>query len=147
MFSMILPIWAWQISGIAASLKLKNPKIKIIGVEPTGADAMNRSIQENKVVTLTDINTIADGLAAPFSGKYTLANVKNYVDEIVLVSDDEILDALRTLLVEGNILSEPAGVAGLAALLSKKILPPKNSNVVCVLSGGNIDIQLLKNII
>jgi threonine dehydratase len=135
------------ISGIAAAVKLKNPSIKVIGVEPNGANAMYQSLQMNSVISLSKIETIADGLAAPFAGKYTLAHVKKYVDDIVLVSDEEILEGLRTLLIQGKILTEPAGAAGFAALLTKKITVPQDSQVICVLSGGNIDTSLLKTIV
>ncbi|MFX0208498.1 MAG: threonine/serine dehydratase [Candidatus Hodarchaeota archaeon] len=135
------------ISGIATAIKLKKPRIKVIGVEPFGANAMYQSIRKNSIVSLSKIDTIADGLAAPFAGKYTLAHVKEYVDDIVLVSDGEILEALRLLLLQGKILTEPAGAAGFAALLSKKIQVPQESQVICVLSGGNVDTSLLKSVI
>ncbi len=135
------------ISGIAASIKLKHPEVKIIGVEPIGAAAMHKSLLKNSVVSLDKIDTIADGLAAPFAGKYTLAHVKEYVDDIVLVSDEEIVQALRLLLIKGKILTEPAGAAGFAALLSHKIDVPREAGVVCVLSGGNVDTGLLKKIL
>jgi threonine dehydratase len=135
------------ISGIATSIKSKYPDVKVIGVEPLGAAVMNKSLLTNTIATLDEVNTIADGLAAPFAGKYTLAHIKEFVNDIVLVSDDEIMQALRLLLVQGKILTEPAGAAGFAALLNKKIEVNKEDNVVCVLSGGNIDTELLKTII
>ncbi|UCG04739.1 MAG: threonine/serine dehydratase [Candidatus Heimdallarchaeota archaeon] len=135
------------ISGIASAIKLKNPEIKVIGVEPVGANAMYQSLRKNSVVSLNKIDTIADGLAAPFTGKYTLAHVKKYVDNIVLVSDEEILEALWLLLIQEKILTEPAGAAGFAALLTKKIEVPQSAQIVCVLSGGNINTNLLKTIL
>ena len=135
------------ISGIATAIKLSYPKAKIIGVEPVGADAMNQSLQQGTVVSLSKIETIADGLAAPFAGKYTLAHVKRYVDEIVLVTDKEILDAMRLLIEKVKIITEPAGAAGLAALLAGKIQMSKDDQYVCVLSGGNVDKSLLKKIL
>ena len=135
------------ISGIATSIKLKFPKVKIIGVEPVGAAVMHKSLLTNTIATLDNVNTIADGLAAPFTGKYTLAHVKKYVDDIVLVSDDEIKQALRLLLFQDKILTEPAGAAGFAALLNQKVEFGQKDNVVCILSGGNIDKELLKSII
>ncbi|MFX0051660.1 MAG: threonine/serine dehydratase [Candidatus Hermodarchaeota archaeon] len=135
------------ISGIATAIKLKNSGMKVIGVEPFGANAMYQSVRMNSVVSLSKIETIADGLAAPFAGNYTLAHVKEYVDDIVLVSDKEILEALRLLLIQGKILTEPAGAAGFAALVSKKIQVPQDAKVICVLSGGNVDTSLLKSVL
>lgn len=135
------------ISGIATAIKSKNPKVKVIGVEPIGADAMVQSLKKGTVVSLNKIDTIADGLAAPFAGEYTLAHVKKYVDEIVLVSDEEIIAALRLILERCKILTEPAGAASFAALLFEKVVVPKGAQVVCVLSGGNIDRSYLKEIL
>ena len=84
-------------------------------------------------------NTVADGLAAPFAGEHTFAHVQRYVDRVVLVDDDAILAALRALLLQAKLAAEPAGAAALAALSSGAITLPKNSRVVCVVSGGNAD--------
>ncbi len=132
------------ISGIATAIKSKKSSVKVIGVEPIGAAGMYKSLQQNKVVHLDEIDTIADGLAAPFAGKHTLVHVKEFVDEVVLVSDDEIITALKQILQRCKILVEPAAAASFAAILFKKITIPKGSQVVCVLSGGNIDLSLLK---
>jgi len=135
------------ISGVATALKSTDPTIKVVGVEPMVAAAMTQSLQQNSVVSLDKIDTIADGLAAPFAGEYTLAHVKKYVDELVLVSDEEIITALRLILERCKILTEPAGAAGFAALLFEKVTVPKGAQVVCVLSGGNIDRNHLKEIL
>lgn len=135
------------ISGIATAIKSKNPMVKVIGVEPVGASAMAQSLMQDRVVSLNKIDTIADGLAAPFAGEYTLAHVKKYVDDLVLVSDEEIIAALRLILERCKILTEPAGAAGFAALLFEKVVIPKGAQVVCVLSGGNIDRSYLKEIL
>ncbi|MFQ5979890.1 MAG: threonine/serine dehydratase [Candidatus Heimdallarchaeota archaeon] len=135
------------ISGIAIALKSQNPAIKVIGVEPTGAAAMTQSLQQNSVVSLEKLETIADGLAAPFAGEHTLAYVKKNVDEIVLVSDAEIIAGLRQILEQCKILTEPAGAAGFAALLFEKISIAGDAQVVCVLSGGNTDRSFLKEIL
>lgn len=135
------------ISGISAAIKLKKPSVKIIGVEPTGAAAMFQSVRRNAVVHLDKVDTIAEGLGAPFVGEYTLAHVKRYVDDLVLVSDKEIVRAVRLILERCKILTEPAGAAGFAALLSKKVDVPSGAQVVCVLSGGNIDLKRLKNLL
>ena len=135
------------ISGVAAVLKASNPAVKIIGVEPIGAAAISQSLQRNSIVHLDKTDTIADGLAAPFAGEYTLAHVKHYVDEMVLVSDEELIEALWLILERCKLLSEASGAAGFAALLSKKIAIPQGAQVVCVLSGGNIDRSRLKEIL
>jgi len=135
------------ISGISTAIKLKKADVKIIGVEPTGAAAMLQSVQQNAVVHLDKVDTIAEGLGAPFVGEYTLAHVKKYVDDLVLVSDKEIVRAVRLILERCKILTEPAGAAGFAALLFKKVDVPRGAQVVCVLSGGNIDLKRLKNLL
>lgn len=91
------------------------------------------------MVRLNKMDTIAEGLAAPFVGELNLALVKKYVDELVLVSDEEIVEALWMILESCKILTEPAGAAGFAALLFNKVKIPMGSEVVCILSGGNID--------
>jgi len=135
------------ISGISTAIKLKKADVKIIGVEPTGAAAMLQSVQQNAIIRLDKIDTIAEGLGAPFVGEYTLAHVKRYVDALVLVSDKEIVQALRLILERCKILTEPAGAAGFAALLFNKVKVPSGAQVVCVLSGGNIDLKHLKNLL
>ena len=135
------------ISGISTAIKLKKADVKIIGVEPTGAAAMLQSVQQNVIIRLDKVDTIAEGLGAPFVGEYTLAHVKRYVDDLVLVSDKEIIQALRLILERCKILTEPAGAAGFAALLFNKVEVPSGAQVVCVLSGGNIDLKHLKNLL
>lgn len=133
------------ISGIAAAIKLQNPSVKVMGVEPVGSQAMTKSLEQNAVYHLDKSNTIADGLAAPFAGEHTLRHVQQFVDEVVLVTDDEIIDALRLILERCKILPEPSAAASFAALLSGKVTA--SSIVVCVLSGGNVDRSLLKTIL
>jgi len=127
------------ISGIATAIKLSKPAVKIIGVEPMGASAMWQSLQRKAVVHLDRMDTIAEALAAPFVGELNLALVQKYVDELVLVSDDEMIQALCLILEWCKVLTEPGGAAGFAALLFKKANIPSGSEVVCLLSGGNID--------
>jgi len=131
------------ISGIATAIKLSQPSVKIVGVEPIGASAMWQSLQRKAVVNLDRMDTIAEALAAPFVGELNLALVQKYVDELVLVSDDEMIEAMSLLLERCKILTEPGGAAGFAALLFKKANIPSGSEVVCVLSGGNIDLSRL----
>jgi threonine ammonia-lyase medium form len=132
------------ISGIATALKTKKPEVKIIGVEPEGASAMTQSLQRGEPVHLDRVDTVADGLAAPFAGQHTLAHVQAYVDDLVVVSDQEIVEAMGLILERCKVVAEPAASSTLAALLSGKVNLPRGSTVVCVLSGGNVDRERLK---
>ena len=93
---------------------------------------------------LEQVDTVADGLAAPFAGEHTLAHVERYVDEMVVVSDEEIVEAMGLILERCKVVAEPAAAATLAPLLSGKVSLPGGSMVVCVLSGGNVDRERLK---
>ena len=127
------------ISGIAAAIKTQRPEVRMIGVEPAGSCAMKQSVEQGEPVRLTTNHTVADGLAAPFAGVHTLAHVQAYVDELVLVTDDEIVEAMFTLLEWCKIVPEPAAASSFAALMHGKIKVEPESTVVCILSGGNID--------
>ncbi|MDA1189543.1 MAG: threonine/serine dehydratase [Chloroflexi bacterium] len=135
------------VSGVAVAVKSQRPKAKVIGVEPEGAAAMSRSLEASKVVTLDSVNTIADGLAAPFAGEHTLPHVQKFVDEVVIVTDDEIAEALLLVLERCKVLIEPAAASTVAALLTGKVKPAPDSNIVCVISGGNISATKLKTLI
>lgn len=134
------------ISGIATAVKLKSLRTKVIGVEPEGAAVMSESLQQGTAVNLKKLQTIADGLAAPFAGEHTLIHVQRYVDEVVTVADEEIIDAMRLLMTRCKVVVEPAGAASLAALLAGKVKFSPGEKVVCVLSGGNIDVERLKTL-
>ncbi len=127
-------------SGIATALKESKPRIKVFGVEPRGAPTMFRSLQQGKVVTLPETDTIADGLRPVRSSELTFAHVRKYVDEVVLVSDAEILAATRHLILKEKLVVEPSGAASFAAIRSGKIKLPKGP-VVVILSGGNANIK------
>jgi threonine dehydratase len=124
------------ISGVAVAVKECLPAVRIVGVEPTGADAMTRSRAKGSPVRLERIDTIADGLAAPFAGERTFAIVQKYVDDLVLVSDDEIRGAMRLLLERCKVLAEPAGAAATAALLAGKA--GGGVSTLVIVSGGNV---------
>ncbi len=134
------------IGGIALAMKSLKPSIKIIGVEAEGAQSMKLSLEQHKIIPLQNIMTIADGIAVKTPKELTFALAQQYVDEIVTVNDEEIANTLYLLLQRTKLVVEPAGAVGLAALLSKKILFP-NKNIVAVLSGGNINLSLLTQII
>ena len=135
------------ISGIATALKAEKPQVKVIGVEPEGASAMTQSLQRGEPVHLDRVDTVADGLAAPFAGRHTLTHVQAYVDDLVIVSDREIVEAMGLILERCKVVAEPAAASTLAALLSGKVSLPQGCTVVCVLSGGNIDRERLKTLL
>jgi threonine dehydratase len=130
------------IGGIALYLKSKKPGIKVIGVEPSGADAMYRSLRAGSIVTLDRVSTIADGLAASAPGELTFDLAQRYVDEVVLVEENELLRAIRLLFEWEHLLAEPAGAAALAALLYH-YSPVPNERVVVILSGGNVTDEVM----
>jgi len=135
------------ISGIATALKAEKPGVKVIGVEPEGASAMSQSLRRGQPVHLDRVDTIADGLAAPFAGQHTLAHVQRYVDDMVIVSDEGIVEAMGLILERCKVVAEPAAAASLAAMLSAKVSLPPGGAVVCVLSGGNVDRERLKTLL
>jgi threonine dehydratase len=135
------------ISGIAAAIKQQRPSVRIIGVEPEGADAMTRSLAQGTPVHLEHPQTVADGLAAPFAGEHTLRHVQRLVDDVVTVGDEDILEALRLVWTRSKLAAEPSGAAGIAALLTGRVALPAESTVVAVVSGGNFDLGRLKEIL
>ena len=136
------------ISGIACVLKSINPKIKIIGVEPINSNVMTKSISSNKPETFdTNINkTLADGLAAPFAGNLTFEFVKKYVDEIINVSENEMIESMRVIIERLKVIPEAAASACFVPILKNKLNIKKNANSIIVLCGGNIDLDKLKKL-
>ncbi|WZL72971.1 threonine ammonia-lyase [Clostridiaceae bacterium 35-E11] len=132
------------ISGIALAAKTLKPDIKVIGVEPEGAKAMKLSMDQNRLVHLDAVSTIADGVAVKKPGDLTFSIIKDYVDEMIVVSDFDIMDASLLLLEKHKLIGENAGVLSLAAL---KKMQEKNKKVVSVVSGGNIDVLTISSMI
>ncbi len=132
------------IAGIALAIKSQRPGVRIIGVEPRGAAAMHSALAAGEVVPLTNIQTVADGLTAPFAGVLNLALVREYVEEVVLLDDEAILAALRFLLERAKVVVEPAAAASVAALLTGAVSVEPGATVVALLGGGNIDLDRLK---
>ena len=128
------------ISGVAMAVKQINPSIKVIGVEPTNAPSMKEALKNNKLITIKNVKTIADGTAVATIGDKTFDYAKKYVDDIILVDDEELTDAFITLLNETKLIAEPSGLLSLAAT---KKLKYKDKNVVCIVSGGNIDLIMI----
>ncbi len=145
--TVIIPIGGGGlISGMAVALKAMNPNIRIIGVEAEGAASMYSSRAKGEILTLPNISTIADGIAVKRPGDITFEIIENLVDELVTVSDEEISHAAYLMLQRGKLLVEPSGAAALAAAIQKR--PSKMGEVVVpVISGGNINMSLLEQII
>lgn len=135
------------ISGVAYTIKQINPNCKVYGVQATGAPSMEKSIKDGKIETLAKIQTIADGIAVKTPGDLTYEIVKKYVDGIVTVTDDEIALAILTLLEQQKLIAEGAGAVPVAAVLANKIPDIKGKNVCCIVSGGNIDVNILSRVI
>ena len=132
------------ISGIAAAAKLIKPDIQIIGVEPEGAASASAAIQEDQVVLLNEVNTIADGTAVQQIGSKTFKYIKEYVDDIVLVNDYELMEAFLLLVEKHKLVAEGSGILALAGL---KKLKTKGKKVVSLISGGNIDVLTISSMI
>lgn len=132
------------ISGIAAAAKMIKPDIKIIGVEPSGAASATEALKKNKVITLPEANTIADGTAVKRIGDLTFNCIKQYVDEVVTVDDYELTEAFLLLAEKHKIIAENSGILPLAAL---KKLSERGKKIVPVVSGGNIDVLMISSMI
>lgn len=131
-------------SGVALATKMVNPHVKVIGVEPCGAACIKASLQENKVVSLPSVDTVAEGTAVKTPGDVTFEFIKKYVDEVITVSEFEIMSALLSLIEKHKLIAEGAGVLSLAA--SRK-LQFKGKKVAAIVSGGNIDISTISALI
>ena len=132
------------ISGVAAAAKMKNPQIKIIGVEPEGAASAVAALENNEVVELSEAVTIADGTAVKRIGDTTFDYIKKYVDEIVTVSDYELMEAFLLLVEKHKIVAENSGILSVAGL---KKLNVKGKKIISILSGGNIDVLTISSMI
>jgi threonine dehydratase len=132
-------------SGVMTAVKESNPKIKVFGVEPAGAAKMRAALDAGKVVTLPSVSTIADGLKPTRVSELTLDHVRRYADDVVLVSDEEILFATRHLVLKEKLVVEPSGATALAAVLAGRLKLPKGP-AVAILSGGNADLKMILNV-
>jgi threonine dehydratase len=134
------------ISGVSTALKGRNPKIRVIGVESSDGPAMKRSMESGRVVTLDSIECIIDGLRVKRVGENNFRIVRDYVDEIVTLPDAEIFDAMLWVMSHCKLVVEGAAAAPVAALLHGLIKAPAGSKVVCVLSGGNVNLDQLRGL-
>ena len=135
------------LSGILVAIKSQRPDIRVVGVEPYGANVVRRSLDAGRALQAEVIDTIADGLGAPRAGELSHAIIAHYVDDVVLVTDEQIASALWSILDRTKILVEPAGAAATAALIAKLVGAKPGSTAVAILSGGNVDSGKLKAIL
>ena len=134
------------ISGVSMALKGLNPRISIIGVESSGAPAMKLSIEKGELVTLDTVDCIIDGLKVKRVGDHTFDAVRQFVDEVVALPDSKIFEAIIWIMSHCKLVVEGAAAAPVAAVLNGLINAPAGSKVVCVLSGGNVNLQQLNGL-
>lgn len=134
------------ISGVACAIKSISPQVKVYGVQAAGAPSMYNAIREGKRAALTGVATIADGIAVKEPGALTYEMVRQYVDDIALVTEDEIAAAILALIEKQKMIAEGAGAVSVAAAMFHKF-PIEGKKVVCLISGGNIDVTSLSRVI
>lgn len=135
------------LAGIAYTVKSLKPSVRIIGVQASKADALVQSFHAKELIKMNEIFTIADGIAVKEPGDITFNLIKDYVDDMVTVTDEEIASTIIELIERTKQIVEPAGATSLTALLNNRIKDIKGKNVVCLLSGGNIDVSFISKII
>lgn len=131
-------------TGISTLAKMLNPKIRVIGVEPAGANCLQESLKAGHVVTLDKINTIADGTAVKTPGSRIFPYLSENIDDVITIEDDELIVAFLDILENHKLLVENSGLLTVAAL---RHLPPENKKIVSILSGGNMDIITLSSVV
>ncbi|MBQ1843606.1 MAG: threonine ammonia-lyase [Lachnospiraceae bacterium] len=131
-------------TGVSTLAKLINPKIKVIGVEPAGAACMKASLKNGEVTTLDHVDTIADGTAVKTPGEHIFPYIKKNIDDILTVRDDELIVAFLDMVENHKMIVENSGLLSVAAARQLKC---KNKNVVCILSGGNMDIITMSSVV
>ncbi len=134
------------LAGVAACIKQVNPRVRVVGVQAAGANAVYKSFQEHRHVQTERVSTIADGIAVKNPGESTVVEIMKYADDVVTVSDNEISAAILLLMERDKQIVEPSGAAPLAAVLSGK-LDVADKKTVCLLSGGNIDMSFIHRVI
>ncbi len=134
------------VSGVAVAIKEQRPGVKVIGVETELLPCMIAALEEGKPITVEPATTIADGIAVKRAGELTLEHVKRWVDDVVTVSEEEIASAILYLLEKEKTVAEGAGAVGVAALLNRKVRL-EGKRVVSIVSGGNIDVNVVARII
>lgn len=142
----LVPAGGGLLAGVACAVKQLNPLVKVYGVQAEGADAIARSFCAKKYICTDTVSTIADGIAVKAPGDITVELINRYADGVVTVSDSQIAEAILMLIERSKLIVEPAGATPLAAILNGKI-DVAGKKVVCVLSGGNIDVSFVQGII
>ena len=135
------------IAGVAVAAKALNPNVKIIGVQTANSPSMHESMKAGKVTTAFKATSVADGISVKTVGELTFSIVKDLVDDVILVEEGEIAEGLLFLMENQKVVAEGSGAVTTAAILSGKYKPKANENVVCVISGGNIDVNTLNKIV
>ena len=135
------------IAGVAVAAKALNPNVKVIGVQTANIPSMHESMKNGQVSSAFKSTTIADGIAVKTPGDMTFEIIKELVDEVVLVEEEEIAQGIVYLMENLKVVAEGSGAVTTAALLSGKYAPKENENVVCIISGGNVDVNNLYRII
>ena len=132
--------------GVAYAVKQIRPQIQVYGIQSEGAPSMADSLRENRILRLDSVNTVADGIAVKQPGELTFELCRRYLDGVVTVSEDEICAAILHLLEKHKTIAEGAGAVSIAAAMFQKV-PLKGKRVVCIVSGGNVDVNFLNRII
>ena len=145
--TIVCPIGGEIIASVATAAKALNPSVKIVGVQTSNIPSMKESVKNGKVTTAFNANTVADGIAVKTPGNLTFDIIKDLVDEVITVEEDEIYQAMLFLLEYQKVAAEGAGAVSTAAIWSGKYQPKKDENVVCIISGGNVDTNTLYRVI
>jgi threonine dehydratase len=135
------------IAGIATVVAARRPSARVVGVEPRGANAVRRALDAGKPVRLERIETMADGLAAPIAGQIPLEIIRRHVADVVVIEEPVIAEGVRFLAERAKLVAEPAGAAATGALLSGKVAVRPGERVVSIVSGGNVDLARLAQIL
>ncbi len=134
------------LAGIAIAIKTLRPSCRVIGVQAAGAPSMYESLKQNEIITLPSVSTIADGIAVKRPGNLTYQVIKQYVDDVVVVDDNQVAAAIVALMEDQKTVAEGAGACAVAAVLAG-LVDAENYKTVCVVSGGNVDMTTLSRVI
>lgn len=146
--SVVVPVGGGGlISGIAMAVKSRKPEAKVFGAEPAGAPKLDRALKEKKIVSVPDPKSVADGLSAPALGDLTFEACSRYVDGSFVVSDEEILAAMKALIRDARIFPEPSAAASLASVIAGRDTERLGKRIVFVISGGNVSQKLLAQVL